>query len=129
MAIKKPLDHAFKKGQSGNPAGRRPGTTLIPKEIKVMGSKAIAESVAKYIGMGMDELYAVIKDPKAKVLDMMIAKICYESIRKGDQARLNALLDRMVGKVPDKIDHTTNGKSVMIQFVAPGESNDSGQEG
>ena len=123
------LPHQFKKGQSGNPNGRPKGTTLVPKELRTINNRLVAETMSKYLNCTAQELQDHFKDPATSALDLIILRVLVEGIRKADQAKMNAILERIIGKVPDKIDHTTDGKSVTIQFVTPGESNDSGKEG
>ena len=126
---RKSLPQAYKKGQSGNPNGRPKGAVSIPKELRTINSKLIAETINKHLNKSMEEVAELIRSKDTPMIDLVVLRILYEAAKRGDQTRFNALLERMVGKVPDKVDHTTNGKSVLIQFVTPKEgSNDSGNE-
>ena len=111
----------FEKGVSGNPNGRPKGTTLIPPELEVMNAKLISDTIAKYFDMDIGQLQEVIRHPETKMLDVMVCKIMYEAARKGDQAKMNALFERMVGKVAEKVDHTSSDKSMspQVNFYIP----------
>lgn len=52
------------------------------------------------------QLQAILKDPKTKVIDALVASIALHGIKKGDNARMNFLLDRIIGKVKDQVEHT-----------------------
>jgi hypothetical protein len=46
-------------------------------------------------------------------MELIIAKIMVEAVNKGDYSRVNALWDRSIGKVTDKIQHSTARPTVM----------------
>lgn len=94
----------FKPGKSGNPSGRPkdpPGlkkiTNLTKKELVDIGNLVIKKD--------MFELKRLATNPKATVLQRMIASVAVKVISKGDMHALNLLLDRLVGKVKDEILH------------------------
>ena len=115
----------FKKGKSGNPNGRPVGTVTVPKELRAINNRLIADTIGKYLNCTGPELQEHIKNPETPALDLMILRVLYEAIRKADQGKMNAILERIVGKVPDKIDHTSNGKTVQVSFVTPTGNDDS----
>lgn len=95
----------FKKGQSGNPKGR-------PKELpdirmaKAMSRAELAILLMKYFKMPQKELAAVVNDKEMNSGDAAIAQIFRNAI-DGDHTSLNFIFDRMIGKVVDKYEVTT----------------------
>lgn len=94
----------FKKGQSGNPNGRpkvpehiRKLKELTTEEVKQMGDAIV-------LGTRQD-LTNIIADRSASPLSCWIAAVVLRGIQRGDVQSLNVLLDRLVGKVTDKVQH------------------------
>jgi len=92
-------DGTFKKGMSGNPAGKPLGAknfnTLFEDGLK---------HIAKLNGKEPDDF------------DMEIIAKAIELARKGDFRFYKDLNDRRFGKSQDKIDHTTNGENLGGTF-------------
>lgn len=82
----------FKPGQSGNPSGKKKGN-LTKAEIE--------DFVSKCYRMNRSQLKDIIEDPKSEIIQIHIASIMAQGVKKGDFSSLNALLDRSVGKVKD----------------------------
>lgn len=124
MALKKEKISLYKKGVSGNPNGRPKGTTLIPKELKILNAKLVAETNTKYFKYTLEQLKERIGDKKTPLLDLMILKAMHEIIRTGDTNKLEALLNRTVGKVMDKVSHdlTEEAKQGLNIIVSSDES-------
>lgn len=104
----------FKKGQSGNPGGR----PHIPDDIRKARKEnqiSVARALNKFMYLSLDELDLVIKDQKTEVLDMLIARIISKCMKEGDYMRFNFILDRMIGKVTEKIEHSLP-KPTMIKL-------------
>lgn len=93
----------WKKGQSGNKKGR---PKLLPDEL---GQKAITNArlltiLNKFLFLDILELKKLLKKDKGiTALEYIIGKIVYEAMRKGDDRRLQFLLERSLGKTPDKL--------------------------
>lgn len=96
-------DYLFKKGQSGNPSGR----PKLPEDV-VEGRKLnkieVARIFNRLINMPATELKDVLTNPDTKAMELIVGKIIAEGIKHGDAARLNFILDRMIGKVVDKVE-------------------------
>lgn len=93
------------KGQSGNPSG---GPTL-PREIRDARAltKLEFERLAnQYLYLTPEETAARLADPSTKNIDRVVTAIIGAAIEHGDEKRLNFLLDRLIGKVADKVDGT-----------------------
>lgn len=94
--------HQFKKGQSGNPLGGKLHNKEI-KMIKNLTQMQIAEIGSLLLTGNIDQIRALAGDKQASVLKVWFASVISTGIDKGDAFHLNAFLDRIIGKVPDKI--------------------------
>lgn len=93
----------WKKGQSGNPGGRTKESPEL-KKIKNLTRIELVEVGNLIIKNDMKALRAVKKDPKASVLKVMIAAIADKAVKNGDMYKLDLLLNRLIGKVTDKLE-------------------------
>ncbi len=91
------------KGVSGNPGGK----PKLPPEllaIKAYSRREITRIISKYGRMTFNEVSAMIQNSKMPVMDIAICRIFLESIEKGDERRLQFLIENTVGKIPDSIE-------------------------
>ena len=100
MAIgKKTGGRDVQKGQVLNPLGARSHNPLV-KEIRKLTKESVAHMLEIILHSSPDE----INEYKAKtLLEDWILKGIIVAKRKGDLAPLNALLDRVIGKVKDNV--------------------------
>jgi len=94
----------FKPGESGNPRGR-PRIRDNLKEVKLLSKTEMRRLIQKIVDMTPEELEVISKDKTVPALEMMLASVAYEAIRKGDQAKINFLLERTIGKVAERHEH------------------------
>lgn len=103
----------------GNPGG--PGRPKLPEEIKE-ARKFTAHEVeilfTRFIQMTREELAAVKTNPESTLLELIMHSIFTHGINKGDQVRLEFVLNRIIGKAPDKISVTSFSQTVNtnVQF-------------
>lgn len=100
-----PVEHQFKKGEVRNPLGAgahnpelRKLKTLTEQELVEVGSLVIKGSIV--------ELQAIMKDPNCTALKAMMASVAIKAINKGDGVALDILLNRIVGKVKERVEQT-----------------------
>jgi len=84
----------FKPGQSGNPSGRKKG--LITKS-------EIEELVSRCFIMTKIELKELIDNPSSKMMELYVASIIANGMKKGELYSFDGLLNRVIGKVKDEI--------------------------
>jgi hypothetical protein len=96
----------FKPGVSGNPGGR-PKLPDDIKEARKLGQIELERVINKYIYLSRDELKAALADTATPMFEIMVASIIAQAAQKGDQVRLDFILNRVVGKVTDRIEHST----------------------
>lgn len=103
MKGKKTGGRDFKPGQSGNPNGR-PKIPSDIRELRKINQSSVEVLLNKYLHMKFPELKQMIEAQDAEASDMLVATVIYKGITKGDHYRLNFLLDRLIGKVTDKVE-------------------------
>jgi hypothetical protein len=67
----------------------------------------VAELISQYAGADMDELRAVLRNPKATVLERIVCRVLMVSETKGNLGHFEFILNRSVGKVKDEVELTT----------------------
>lgn len=103
----------FKPGQSGNPKGR-PKDPPELKAIKQMTKAEFSLAIQKLINLKPDEL----KEFKGTAIEMALAATIQNAIKYGDVSRIQSLIDRLFGKVTDKLETTgKDGKDLQPGVV------------
>ncbi len=105
----------FKKGYSGNPGGR----DKLPPEIreaKRLTRRSMEVALNKFLGWPTEKLAEFLRDTNNTVIEMIIAKILIEALKRGDQIRLNFIFDRLIGKVKDEVE-VIGAKPTIIQLL------------
>jgi hypothetical protein len=93
----------FKPGQSGNPGGR----AKLPEDIKEarkLNQIELERVINKYLYLDHADFEAEIKRPGVPMLELMLASIVKAAAQKGDQLRLDFILNRVIGKVKERIE-------------------------
>lgn len=101
----------FKKGQSGNPLGgqllnrdliivRR----MTHQELADMGDILLQKSGT------LEHLEELITSPETSYVKKIFASVALRAIRSGDYHAMEALLNRIIGRVKEKIEITTDQK-------------------
>lgn len=67
----------------------------------------LEEILQKHLHKSKQELMDVLKDPATIALELMVVSVLVKAINTGDQVRLQFLLDRIIGKIPEKIEMKT----------------------
>lgn len=92
----------FKPGECGNPNGR----PRVPDDLKKArkANKVEVERILnEYAHLTLSELKERMNDPATTVMELLLAKIITEGIKKGDQMKLNFIWDRTAGPVKTKL--------------------------
>lgn len=88
----------FSPGESGNPDGRPP----LPEDLKAarkLNKTELERILNEYIHMSLTEIQRRAGHPETSALEVLVAKVLAEGIKRGDEKRLGFLLDRLVGPV------------------------------
>ena len=96
------MSNQWKKGQTGNPKNKRNrGLTKARR----MTRAEVLDAFSKFMHLTKPELDQYIKDPSTPAMELMLANIVRLGIAKGDTVRLGFMLDRLIGKVSDRVTH------------------------
>ncbi len=105
----------FQKGQTGNPNGR----PVLSPEVKALRKITVEalEEIGDLILMGdRPKLQAIASSLTEPAIRVIYAKAAVNAMVKGDVASLELILNRVVGKVKEKVEHS--GKITLEDLVA-----------
>ena len=108
----------FKKGQSGNPRGPEP----LPEDIKAARKINVVEFeriVNKFLFASKGEVIKVTADPNTPVLELMVGAIVHKAVIEGDERRLDFILNRLIGKVKEQVEHSAKDGSPLVILTMP----------
>ena len=122
---KPPKEHAFKPGNNMNPHGNNQ-----PKEVLAM--KALTEQeLSKVIELVMtgtkQEMMEALNSPTISLLHRIVIKAALKAEKDDSFYAVNQILDRGIGTVKQKLDHTSSDgsmspRSVQVEFVDEDEN-------
>ena len=95
-------DTRFKPGQSGNPNGRPPVAGDVLKIRKVTNDE-IKEVGSLLLESNEQGIVELANNDETPMLKKWITEVALKGKKNGDMGTLNALLDRIVGKVKDVV--------------------------
>jgi hypothetical protein len=104
----------FKKGKSGNPKGG-PKLPDDIREVNKLTKTMALDIIGQYMSMRVESLNNILGDDTKPVFHRIVASIAKIAIETGDHQRLNFLMDRLIGKVTDRIEHQ-GATPVLIQY-------------
>lgn len=120
-------DTKFKKGSSGNPGGR-PKLPADVKEAKNLTQNQMILILNHLMFMTDLQIKSILSDPKTNKFERIVARILEKADLHGDSTRLEFLLNRTIGKVTEKVQHTlprpvvinrSDGSSMVLAAELP----------
>ena len=106
-------DTQFKKGQSGNPEGRKPMPQYM-KDLRNKTNTEIAEGIEKMQGASIKELEKFMKNPETKAYQVAMASSLVKAIKEGDWERYDRLLSRFLGNKRTILEHTGDSEKPVV---------------
>ncbi len=95
----------IKKGSVLNPIGAN-AHDPIKKAIKKFTNQYLIEVINMAVMGNLKGLQDVVKNPDSPAIQVGVAKCLFTAISKGDWDTLESIIVRIIGKVPDKIEHS-----------------------
>lgn len=108
----------FKRGQVANPRGAGAHSAEL-KLIRKLTTVEIAEVGSFILDSDVLSLQSIAKDRSASALKVMTASIVLKAIKNGDVHALDVLLNRIVGKVKDKVELSEPANAPQIIITIP----------
>jgi hypothetical protein len=110
------------KGRSGNPAGRKKLPEDV-KQIKAMRKSDLDIIFTRHSVRSLNDLVEFLKNGENPALEMLVARVMIEGIKKGDHQKMDALLNRMIGKVKEQVDvnHSGTLHTNIMQMIEDAE--------
>jgi hypothetical protein len=93
----------FAKGQSGNPSGR-PKEDPDVVEARKMSTAEFVRIASRYLFMTRPELVEEMTREGVTNIETVVGRLVTNAMVTGDPKVVNALLDRVIGKVPTVLD-------------------------
>lgn len=106
----------WKPGESGNPAGGQP----LPAEIKALRTitqKQVAEIASVILTGNLEKVKQVVADPNSTPMQVWFCTCILKGIAKGDAFAMDKLLERVIGKVKEKIDLSSSDGSMAPKIT------------
>jgi hypothetical protein len=103
------------KGETMNPNGR---PRKYVSQLKEQGYKLseVNDAIQALMSMDVEELKAVLENPKATILELTIAKAMVKSLQNGSLYSMETLLTRVYGK-PKEIQQVSSDSRIEVVFV------------
>lgn len=113
-------DVKYKRGKNPNSMKNlkpvKPGMVLNPrgaaahdpikKAIKKFTNQYLIEVIDMAVMGNLKGLQDVVKNPNSPAIQVGVAKCLYTAISKGDWDTLESIIVRIIGKVPDRVEHS-----------------------
>lgn len=91
------------------------------KTARKITATRFGEIIHKYIHCSKSELEDALRAPQTLALDLCVIKVLVESIKNGDEKRLNFLLERIIGKVKEvrEVHHSGSDSPIDLKKLTP----------
>lgn len=101
-------------GRNIQPGQRLPGAGRPPlsdamRAVRALTQEQLAEMGSLLTAATPQELNALVENPETTVLRVMLGKLMERVMTHGDPAPFDALMNRIVGKVKDKVQAEVTG--------------------
>lgn len=102
----------FKPGQSGNPKGRPKNP--IPDALKKLTNQSLRRVIRIVVKGNKDQIEKLINNPDTSMLELAVANSFVKAVAKGDYQTVEHILQRVLGKVPDRLIADFKSKNINV---------------
>jgi hypothetical protein len=107
---KPPVEHRIKKGEVRNPLGGKTQNPVL-NAMRRLTQEDLADVGQMILAGEFESIKEIAENPKGhNALKAIFCSVFNKAHEKGDMQSLNLFLDRVVGKVKDKVDVTITAK-------------------
>jgi hypothetical protein len=111
-----PIDKRFKKGNKANPLGGNAHNPAV-RAMKTLTLEVLREVIEVALTGTLADLKALAENPSTPAVQVGVATAIMKSIKSGDPTVLERFCERLVGKIPDKIEINSVNNSNVNQQV------------
>lgn len=129
MAKTPPVGKRFQKGQVANPLGAAAHNPMV-KAVRNLTKERVAEIIEEILTTDPADAHEMRGKAKTVMEAWLMAGI-QKAVRNGDLVPLNALLDRLIGKVKDQVENSgeTTARVIIENYVAKARALEGGNDG
>lgn len=106
------MSKVAKKGEVRNPKG----INISPERraLKELTEKSLSEAIQKVFTATEQECLELLNDEKTSLGHKLILRAGIDAAQHGNYTKFNEILERVLGKVANKVDMTTKGESLNV---------------
>lgn len=93
--------HKFQPGNQASKGKGRPRGNSTLKAVRNLNRAQVDQMVNDFLSLPIEKLKKIAENPLTLALEALVARIMIVGILTGDQSKLNYLLERLFGKLPD----------------------------
>ena len=101
------------------------GAPKLPPELKAareLNQRELERIINTLLHLSRNQLVQRLKDPKLTMIERIAARILQASESVADEKRLGFILDRMLGKPKERVEHSgPNGAPIASVIMSPEE--------
>jgi len=109
---KPPKQHQFKPGNKMNPKGA--AASLEVRALKAVTNATLATMIQKIVTLKPDEVKELLESSETNALEAIVLGTILDAIKHRNYDKLERLLERVIGKVPDKVESISKIEQVNI---------------
>lgn len=109
---KPPAKYNIKKGEVKNPKG----INVSPERraLRQLTEAELAEAITKVFTSTEKDCLELINDPNTTLGHKVILRAAVDAAEHGNYGKFNEILERVIGKVPNKTDITSKGEKLTL---------------
>jgi len=117
---KPPRNWCIKKGQVLNPKGNN--TSPEKRALKELTIASLSEAIKQVMTGTIQEAQRLLKDPNVTLGHKVILRAAVDAATHGNYEKFNSILERVIGKVPTKVEIESPSGSLtpkQVTFYLP----------